>query len=331
MNDAEIATRRAVVLDAHGEPEVMRQIEEPMPQLARDSVLIVVEAAGVNFGDTLIRRGEYYKNAPLSIRPGFEVAGRVLDAAPGVDLQPGVRVAAFVADGGYASVVVAKAEHVVVIPDDMPSSQAAALLIQGLTAWYAVHRFGATQAGERVLVHAAAGGVGGLALQLVRLAGATPIATASSPEKRRIAIERGAEVALSGDAESLRDGLREKLGGEKLDVVLDAVGGPLFMPGLRSLGLGGRYVVYGAASREASELDARILMPRGLQVSAFVLAAVFAQDRAEPATSFARLAALVASGELVLDVKAYPFDSFVEVHELLESRRSTGKIVLELS
>jgi NADPH2:quinone reductase len=322
-------SRNAVVLDAHGGPEVMRLVEEPLPELARDTVRIEVEAVGVNFGDTLIRRGEYYRDAPLSIRPGFEVSGRVLDAAPGIDLRPGERVAAFVADSGYATVVAAQASHVVRVPDAMSSRDAAALLIQGLTAWYAVHRYGATRPGERVLVHAAAGGVGGIAVQLVRLAGATPIATASTPAKRRAALDRGAEAALDPDPGTLRDGLREVLSGAQLDVVLDAVGGALFMPGMRSLGLGGRYVVYGAASREPSTLDARILMPRGLRVSAFVLAAVFSEDPAEPAHAFDRLAALLSAGDLSLEVTALPFERYAEAHQLIESRQLKGKIVLE--
>lgn len=308
----------------------MRIVEEPVPDLPRESVRIAVEAAGVNFGDTLIRQGEYFRDAPLSIRPGFEVAGRVIDAAPGVEFRDGERVAAYIADGGYASIVAAKAEHVVRVPDDMGSGEAAALLIQGLTAWYAVHRYGQSKADERVLVHAGAGGVGGLAVQLVRLAGAIPIATASSAEKRGVALSRGAEAAVDSDPETLRDELRKLLGGAQLDVVLDSVGGPLFEPGLRMLGSGGRYVVYGAASREPTALDIRTLMPRSLAVSAFVLDSVFSLDPSEPADSFGRLAKLVASGDLSLEIRSLPFDRFAEAHELLEARQLAGKVVLEL-
>lgn len=171
-------------------PEVLKPIEESLPPLARGLVRIEVEAIGVNFGDILIRQGtSYISDASLSIRPGYEVAGRVLEtmeAGPAT----GQRVVAFVPDGGYASIVDAPARQVVPIVDDLTSVQAAGLLIQGITAWYAVHRYGAVSAGDLTLLHAAAGGVGGIAVQLVRELGGRTIAIASSREKREVAPRR---------------------------------------------------------------------------------------------------------------------------------------------
>ncbi len=321
-------TRRAVALDSHGGPEALRIVEEPAPALEPGTVRIAVEAVGVNFGDVLIRQGAYRRDAPLSLRPGFEVAGRVIDADADGAPAPGTAVAAFVDDGGYASVVRAPASRVLALPEGMTAVDAAGLFIQGVTAWFAVDRFGRVAGGERVLIHAAAGGVGGLAVQLAKLRGAHVVATASTPAKRQVALARGADVALSSDAEGLRDALGEALAGESLDVVLDSVGGPLFKPGLRALGTGGRYVVYGAASQEPSALDARILMPKALEVSGFVVAAVQALDPAEPGRAFASLWELVRDGALDVERTAMPFEAVADAHRAIETRTQTGKIVL---
>lgn len=325
----DVPSRRVVVeLTAHGGPEVMRLAEEPVPEPADGEVLVAVEAIGVNFGDVLVRRGEYRPGAPLSMRPGFEVAGRVLaDRAEG-RFAPGDPVVAFTDHGGYASVVAVPAARVVPRPADMPAVEAAGLFIQGVTAWYAVHRYGRARAGEHVLVHAGAGGVGSLAIQLARDAGAVPIATASSEEKRRIARERGAAAALAPDPATLREALREATGGAGVDVVVDGVGGELFDPSFGALAAGGRYVVIGAASREAAPLDVRRLMPRAVTVTGFVVAQVVAQDPREPGAAFASLHELVRAGAVEHPVTAMPLSEVASAHEQLESRRLAGKIVL---
>src|SRR4051794_3459798 len=169
---------RAVRLREFGPPRVMRWEEVPAPERRDGEVTVAVEAFGVNFADTMVRRGEYRRDQPLTFTPGFEVAGRVIDGPP-EGPEPGTRVSVFTNEGGgYAETIVAPRLQVCVVPDDIPATVAAALLIQGVTGWYAVHRFGGVQPGEWVLVPGAAGGLGGLVVALVAEAGGRAIGAA---------------------------------------------------------------------------------------------------------------------------------------------------------
>lgn len=323
-------SRIAVDLTAHGDPEVMRLVEEPVPSPGPGELTIAVEAAGVNFGDALVRKGAYHRDAPLSLRPGFEVAGKVLEAGPGAELAPGTPVAAFTDSGGYASVVNVPADRAYPTPEGMSAVTAAALLIQGVTAHYAVHRFGRTEPGEAVLVHAAGGGVGAIAIQLIGIAGARAIGCASSDEKRRRARDLGAVATIGTDPEAMRDGILAANDGARVDVILDSVGGPVFRPSMAALGTGGRYVVVGAASQEASKFDARRLMPRAQTLTGFVVAAVSRLDPAEPTATFGWLWDRLRADELKLDVDQLPLERVADAHRRLESRELTGKMVLTM-
>jgi NADPH2:quinone reductase len=323
------ATRRAVVLDRFGPPEVMRVANEPMPEPGEHEVLVAVEAIGVNFADTIVRRGEYRREQPLSFTPGFEVAGRVTRAGSGAALAPGTPVVAFTENGrGYADYVVVPAGRVYPVPGDVAAEDLAALFIQGVTAWYAVHRYGRVADGERVLVHAGAGGVGGLAIQLARRAGAIVVATASSEEKLEIARELGAHAGVRSDPETLRADVQEVTGGRGCEVVIDGVGGPLFAPSLALLANSGRYVVVGSASQEAAELDVRRLMPRAQTVVGFIVARVADEDPEEPRAALLILCDLLRAGHLRLRRTLVPFEDVARVHEDMEARRHTGKYVL---
>jgi NADPH2:quinone reductase len=342
-------TCRQIVLDHFGPPEAMRWERRPLPQPGPGEVLVAVEALGVNFADTMVRRGEYRRDQPLSFTPGFEVAGRVVELgpdgpaldvesatgaeAPAASLAPGTRVVAFTEHGGgYADAVVVPRDHVYTVADGIDAIAAAALFTQGVTAWYAVHRYGRVAAGETVLVHAAAGGLGGLALQLSALAGARTIATASTPEKLAIAeVHHGAAHTLISDPETLAAQVRELTGGRGADVVIDGVGGPLFAPSLRALAFNGRYVVAGSASQAPATLDVRALMPRGQTIAGFVVARVAEQDPAEPQRAFDAVQERVRDGRLRPRVTVVPPDQIAHAHELIESRRLTGKVVVDLT
>ncbi|MDQ2622746.1 MAG: NADPH:quinone oxidoreductase family protein [Actinomycetota bacterium] len=323
-------SRVSVDLTAHGDPDVMRLVEEPVPSPGPGELSIAVEAAGVNFGDALVRKGAYRKDAPLSFRPGFEVAGRVLEAGPGVDQVPGTPVAAFIDDGGYSSVVTVPADRAYPMPEGMSAVTGAGMLIQGVTAHYAVHRFGRTAADETVLVHAAGGGVGTIAIQLIALAGARAIGCASSDEKRQRALDLGAAAVIGTDPDVMRDEILASNDGARVDVILDSVGGPVFRPSMAALGTGGRYVVVGAASQEASKFDARRLMPRAQTLTGFVVAAVSQLDPAEPTVTFEWLWERLQAGELKLDIEEMPLEEVAEAHRRLESRALTGKMVLRM-
>ena len=236
-----MARTRGFVLSAFGPPDVLRLEEREVPSPAAGEVLVAVEAAGVNFGDTMIRRGEYLRDQPLSMAPGCEVVGRVQAVGSSGDATPGERVAGWVEAGGaYAEHVLVPAHRVYPVPDDLPAAAIASVFFQGTTAYYAVHRYGRLKSGETLLVHGGAGGVGGIAIQLGRVAGARVIATASNEDRRNLCVESGADVALdSRDAEDLTARLKDATDGRGCDVIVDGVGGAAIQavaPGLGGSG-----------------------------------------------------------------------------------------------
>lgn len=286
--------------------------------------------AGVNFGDTMIRRGEYLRDQPLSMSPGCEAVGRVVAVGASVKSRLGTRVAAFVEKGGaYADRILAPAAATVPVPDDLSAAAIAAVFLQGTTAHWALHRYGRTAPGETVLVHAAGGGVGGLAVQLAKLAGARVIATASSEAKREAARRLGADVAIdSSRPEELAAAVRAASEGRGADVVVDGVGGPLFTPSLAALALNGRYVIAGSASQSPAEFDARRLLVRGQHVCGFMLARVVEVDPREPGRTLLELCDLLRSGSLTPLVETVPLEQAADAHRRLDQRSVTGKIVL---
>jgi NADPH2:quinone reductase len=323
--------RHLVALDGFGGPEVMRWVEADAPAPGPDEVAVAVEAIGVNFGDTMVRRGEYRRDQPLDFTPGFEAAGRVLES-PSADLEVGRRVLVFNDNGrGYADLLVVPRRRVFPVPEDIDPNVLAALFIQGTTAWYALHRFGCLAAGEWVLIHAGAGGVGGAAIQLARAAGARPIATASSEAKLAIARGHGAEHAILSDPDTLAAQVRELTDGHGADVVVDGVNGPLVAPSLKAMAFHGRYVVAGAASQEAGPVDTRALMPRNQSIAGFVTARIIDRDPAEPQRAIDAVLAAWRAGDLRPETVVLPPREVVRAHELLEARDHHGKIVLDLA
>jgi NADPH:quinone reductase len=325
-----MSTRRHVALERFGPPEVMAWVEGPMPQRGPDEVLVAVEAIGVNFADTMVRRGEYRRDQSLEFTPGFEVAGRVIEA-PDDGPAPGTTVVVFTEmGGGYADVVVAPRRHVFGLLDGLDTTTAAGLFTTGVTAWYAVQRYGLVRAGQTVLVHAAAGGLGSLTVQLCAALGARVLGCASTPEKLELVRGHGAADAFIPHPATLTAAVRERTAGRGADVVIDGVGGDLFVPSLKALAHNGRYVVVGSASQQPALLDARGLMPRAQTVCGFVVARVAELDPAEPAATFDRVQRAVLDGTLRPQLQALPATELAVAHELMESRRLTGKLVLAL-
>jgi NADPH:quinone reductase len=321
---------RVFLLDRFGAPEVMRLTHRRTPEPGPGEVLVEVEVSGVNFADTMIRRGEYLRDQPLSMAPGSEVVGHVIATGAEATIPTGTRVAGWIEAGGaYADHVLIPAHRVYPVPEDLPAGAIAAVFLQGTTAEYALHRYGRLRPGETVLVHAAAGGVGGLAVQLAKIAGAHVIATASSAAKLEVARAHGADVLLdSSDLETLTARLLEAGGGRGCDVILDGVGGPLFKPSLRALAFGGRYVILGAASQQPSSLDARHLLVRGQTICGYLLARLIEEDPAEPMRALAHLCVLVRDSRLRPHYELLALERAVEAHHRIEARGLTGKLVL---
>ncbi len=299
-----------------------------VPVAGPDDVVIAVAAIGVNFGDTMVRRGEYRRDQPLSFTPGFEVAGRVV-SGPSDGPQPGDRVVGFTEHGGgYADTVVLPRTHVLPVLDDVPLEVAGALFTQGVTAWYAAERYGPAGDGDSVLVHGAAGGLGSLCVQLYRARGARVIATASSAERLERAAAHGATDLLLADPARLAAEVRERTAGRGVDVVVDGVGGPLFPPSMRALAMNGTYVVVGSATQQPAELDVRGLMPRGQKIVGFVVARVAELDPDEPTAGFVAVQRAWLDGTLRPEITTLPAADVAEAHRRLEAREATGKLVL---
>jgi NADPH:quinone reductase len=321
---------RAIVIREWGGPEVLElTADAPVPEPGDEQVLIRVTRAGVNFADTHARENTYLARYQLPLVPGAEVAGVV--ERDGAGFSAGQRVVALVATGGYAEYAVAPAATTFAVPDDVGDGVVLALLLQGLTAWHLFRTSAKLEPGESVVVHAAAGGVGHLAVQLGGAFGAgRVIATASSEEKRRLALELGADAAVDPAREDLADALIEANLGERVDVVLEMAGGRAFDAGLAALAPFGRLVVYGMASREANQISTGALMRRSHAVVGFWLAHCLRRPAELVDAPLQDLFARTAAGELrVVEGEVYGLSGARRAHEDLQARRTTGKLLLD--
>ena len=315
---------RAVQVTRFGGPEVLELVDLPDPEPIGDLQLVEVDAAGVNYADTHQTEDSYLSPQTLPMVPGVEVVGRTAD---------GRRVLAVAAAGGYAERTLAHPMTTYDLPDGVTDTAALALLVQGTTAWHLLRTSTHMTPGESVVVHAAAGGVGSLSVQLAKAWGARRIiATASTPDKRDLAIELGADVAVDPEPDGLRDRLREANDGRPVDVVLEMTGGPVFDASLAALAPFGRLAVFGMASRTPpTPVEAGALMGRSRTVAGFWLAHCFSRPEMlrGPLTE---LFAMVADGSVrVLSAGRYRLEDARRAHEDMLARRTTGKVVLDVS
>jgi NADPH:quinone reductase len=315
---------RAIQVREFGGPEVLELVDLPAPEPGPGEVLIRVARAGINFADTHQRRNEYLAAAELPLVPGAEVAG--------VREDTGERVVAMTGTGGYAEYATAPEALTVPIPDGVDDGTALALVLQGLTAWHLYRTSGRVTGGESVVIHAAAGGVGSLTVQLGRPMGAgRVIATASTPEKRALARELGADAAVDAAPEGLADRLVEANLGRRVDVVFEMAGGEVFEQSLHALAPFGRVVAYGNASGRANEVGTGRLMRRSIAVVGFWLRHCVSRPEMvrEP---LADLFARAARGELRPIVGGtYPLSEAARAHEDIQARRTHGKLLLDPS
>jgi NADPH2:quinone reductase len=295
----------------------------PDPQPAEGEVAVEVALAGINFADTHVTRNDYLAKHQLPLIPGGEIAGRTPD---------GRRVAALLASGGYAQKVAVNEAVLVPVPDQVSDDEAAALLLQGLTARSLLRVSARLEEGESVVVQAAAGGTGSLAVQLAKQMGAgRVIGLASSEEKRELARRLGADVAVDSRADDLETAILEANDGQPVDVVLEMTGGESFEACLRALAPFGRLVTYGLASREPVEVRNVDLMRTSRSVVGFWLMHLFGRPQ-ELREGIAELLEAVAARKLEVVIgDVYPLSEARRAHEDIAARRTHGKLLLDPS
>ncbi|NUR87756.1 MAG: zinc-binding dehydrogenase [Nonomuraea sp.] len=308
---------RAMRAERLGGPDVLALAEVPDPVPGPGEILVEVEAAGLNFADAEQLRGSYLPPA-LPFIPGGEVVGRTAD---------GRRVLAF-ASAAYASRAVAR--DPVEIPEDLPAGAALALLVQGLTAWHLLRTAARVTPGESVVVNAAAGGVGHLAVQLAKDLGARVIGTASTADKRDLVLGLGADAAVDGSADGYAERVVAANGGAPVDVVLDAVGGPVFDAAVLALAPFGRLIGYGTSGGvDPSPVDPDLLSERNIAVGGYWVGAHLRLPGSTAAAPLADLIALTTAGRLrPVTGGEYELEEAARALTELVARRTVGKVVL---
>jgi len=316
---------RAIQISRFGGPDVLDLVDLPDPVPGPGEVLLDVTACGVNYADTHQAENSYLSSQSLPFVPGSEVVGQTPD---------GRRVCSFVTQGGaYASKAVVSEAAVFDVPENVSDAAALSLLVQGLTAWHLLRTSARLAPGESVVVHAAAGGVGSLAIQLAKSFGAgRVIGVASTSEKRDLALSLGADAVVASDSPDLTAAIREANDGAKVDVILEMVGGKTFDDSLAALARFGRLVTFGMASRKMpTPVPPGALMVGSLSVIGFWLVDAMTPNRLIPmvATPLRELVTMTAKGELTpLAGQTYPLGDARRAHEDLRARATTGKTIL---
>lgn len=322
---------KAIRVEALGGPDVLKledvaPIEEPGPGQA----VVRVVASGVNFADVGQRRGTYPREVPFTI--GLEGAGVVASVGEGVrGVKPSDRVAFTGVPGAYAEAVVADAWRLIPLPDDFSFEQGAAFPLQGMTAHYLIHEFRRPAPGDVVLVHAAAGGLGGLLVQWARHLGATVIGTTSTEDKARTAREAGAQHVVVYPGEDFVAETKRLTNGHGADLILDGVGHSTFKGDLETVAVRGHIVVFGSSSGPADPISPSALMARSASLSGGGLQS-FTATRDELMRRANDVIEGIRQGWLKLKIETVlPLAQARRAHELLESRKTQGKLVLSVA
>jgi len=328
---------RALLCQALDGPKGLERADIDPPEPGACHVRIDVAAAGINFADLLMLEGRYQERPALPFIPGLEVAGRVEKVGAGINgLDPGERVLALLDHGGFAEQAVARADDVIAIPETLDGDAfddvtAAGFAIvygtaEGALAWRAQ-----LHAGETLLVHGAAGGVGLATVECGKAMGATVIATARGDDRLALAREHGADHGVDADHPDLAGEIRRLTGGRGVDVVVDPVGGALFEASLKAIAWEGRIVSLGFASGTIPKVPANILLVKNAAVLGFFWGSYRREDPARLRASFHRLFAWLEAGKLRPHVSAVlPLEAAADGLERLRQRKSTGKVVVRL-
>ena len=314
---------KAIQITEFGGPEVMRYLDLPDPTPAGSQVVLDVTAIGINYADTHQTENSYLSQQKLPLIPGMEVVGKMPD---------GSRVLALASTGGYCQKTLVNPKTVIPLPDQVSDGAALSMMVQGTTAYLILKEMAHVKPGESVVVHAGAGGVGSIAIQLAKLWGAYVIAVTSSDEKKKLCKELGADAVVDAGEADLKSALMAANNNKPVDIVLEMVGGITFDQSLEALAPFGRLIFYGMASRQAPKnLAPGVLMPKSQTVSGFWLVNALAK-RELMQEVFMDLFGMIISGKLKPIVGAtYPLSEAIQAHRDMLARKTVGKIVLDPS
>ena len=317
-----------MVADPVGGPENLKYIDVPEPEVKPGQALVKVEAAGVNFVDVYFRTG-LYKAPESPVLLGNEGAGTIAAAASDVNLPVGTRVAWAMVRGSYAEYAAVPAASLVRIPDDVSFENAAAIMLQGMTAHYLTRSTFPLQSGQTCLVHAAAGGAGLSIVQLAKIAGAHVIGTTSTSAKAELAKQHGADEVILYTERDFAAEVKRITGGKGLDVVYDSVGRDTFHKSLDCLRPRGMMVSFGQSSGAVDPIDPLILSQKGSLFLTRPSLAHYVSERNELEWRAADLFGWLKSGKLKVEIhKTYRLAEAAQAHRDLEGRKTTGKLLL---
>jgi len=319
---------KAVRVHTTGGPEVLQYEDVPAPEPGAGQVVLKIAAAGVNFVDVYQRRGLY--PVPLPFTAGQEAAGTVTQVGSGAgDVKLGDCVAYTGVLGAYAELAVVPADRLVPLPEDVSALQAAALMLQGMTAHYLATNTYPLQPGDTCLVHAAAGGVGLLLCQIAKFRGARVIGTVSTAAKAELAREAGADEVILYTERDFEEEVKRLTGGAGVQVVYDSVGQTTFAKGLNCLVRRGMMVLYGQSSGPVAPLDLQVLSQKGSLFATRPTLHHYVVTRAELLARAGEVMTWVRAGRLKLRIGGeFALAQAGEVHRQLEARRTTGKLLL---
>lgn len=311
---------KAIQISAFGGPEVMQYVDLPDPIAGESEIVLDVTAVGINYADTHQTENSYLSPQTLPLVPGIEVTG----------IHEGKRYLASVSSGGYAQKAIAQKAALIPIPDQVTDQEALCMLVQGSTAWHLLRTMGSVKPGQTVVVHAAAGGVGTIAIQLAKLWGARVIAVTSTQSKIDLAKSLGADEVVDAHEPELSKALRAANGGRGVDLILEMVGGTTFDQSLLALGNFGKLITFGMASRTApTPIHPGSLMHGSKTVSGFWLANCFGKKELM-SDVITELFELVADGKLRPIIGAtFPLSKAADAHRAMLARATTGKIALD--
>jgi NADPH:quinone reductase len=319
---------KAIQFTEVGGPDVMKIVDIPKPELRPKMVRVRNHAVGINFADNFFRQGTYLVRPKLPDTPGMEGAGVIDEVGPEVEnLKPGMRVVG-VGLKTYAEYALFYENQTIPLPDFVSFEEGAAFPIQTLTAWFMMHVSHHLTPGQTVLVHSAAGGVGLVAIQIAKAAGARVIGTVSSDGKIPIAKQYGADEVINYETHDFAKEVMRLTDGKGIDLNLDAVGKPTFEKGLECGAPFGHIILYGRAGGAPDKLDVNRLFPKALKVSGFVLFTASSQHHLMRQGTEACFN-LMKEGKLKMVIgKTFPLDQAGAAHRFMESRQSVGKLVL---